>query len=679
MEKVNVALYIRVSTEEQAEEGYSLEAQSNTLNAYCETHGYRIVHEYKDEGISAKNITGRPGLLQLLRDAEQGLFSKVIFWKLSRLSRDQHDQWTIVKQLQRHNVEICSITEQFDTTTPNGRAFFSLLGTFAQLERETLGENVRLGMKQKAKEGEWNGGTILGYDTVEGKLVVNESEKLLVHHIFDLYTQGKGLKAVANQLNKEGFKTKKGNPFSIGAIRTIVHNPTYIGKIRWGQVEKWSEKRRNGKKDPLLADGQHEPIISVEVWNQAQGLITKKTTKNNRQFTGKHILAGFLRCPTCGAAMVGKNDKRTLASGERKEYLKYVCGRSHRSGSSVCSSNTVKLEVIEQEVAERLSGIVQQPEIIREIIRKVNSTRKQRSKPLQEELAVLERQIGQIDGKIDKTFDLFYADAIDSNELKKRKDALEQEKVGMDKRRQEIMFELKDDQDTELPEKQILDVILDFARVFATAEPEKKKLFLKTLVKDITLTPQRKLDKINLHIEIPRKTPTQKDLSQQEKAVGEVSPLLHMSHLAMIRFPPLNPKGPVHLLQQNHPHHLVRKRKLRERQLVVRPLKHRLVQPERPANDKRKSAVPLIRHLIQVLRKLLARQRLPLNREGNHIIPLPHFREQLLRLFPLDLLFLRGRGVIRRRLVRDFHNRYLGIRREPFLILLHGSHPILLF
>jgi site-specific DNA recombinase len=234
--------------------------------------------------------------------------------------------------------------------------------------------------------------------------------------------------------------------------------------------------------------------------------------------------------------MVGQNNTITLASGEKQEYKYYVCGRSHRSGAVICSSNSVKCEKFEQAVAERLSQVVQQPEIIREIIRKVNSTRKQRSKPLQEELAVLEKQIGTVDSKIEKTFELFYAEAIDVTELKKRKDALEQEKVTQEKRRQEIMLELNADQDVELPEKQILAVIMDFAKVFAQADPDRKKMFLKTLVKDITLTPQRTLDKINLNIEIPRKSPTEKDLSQQDIAVGEVSPLLHISHLAMIRF-----------------------------------------------------------------------------------------------------------------------------------------------
>lgn len=203
-----------------------------------------------------------------------------------------------------------------------------MLVSIAKFERNQLAENVKLGMMQKASKGEWNGGTILGYDVVEGPLVVNAAEKVLVNRIFELYTLGKGLTAIANQLNKEGYKTKNGNPHSIGSIRTIIHNPTYIGKIRWGQVDKWSKKRRKGKKDPLLVDGQHEAIISIDLWNRAQELIEQKVTTPSRQFTGKFLLAGALKCPQCGVAMVGTNHNRTLATGEKNNISSMCVGTS---------------------------------------------------------------------------------------------------------------------------------------------------------------------------------------------------------------------------------------------------------------------------------------------------------------------------------------------------------------
>src|SRR5699024_5085972 len=132
--------------------------------------------------------------------------------------------------------------------------------------------NVKLGMKQRALEGLWNGGVVFGYDQNDKKmLVINQKEAAVVRLIYNLYSDGKGLKAIANHLNKAGHRTKRNRYFSINGIAQILDNPVYIGQIRWLQFENWDTQRRRGKNpNPIRVEGKHEAIISDELWSIVQ-------------------------------------------------------------------------------------------------------------------------------------------------------------------------------------------------------------------------------------------------------------------------------------------------------------------------------------------------------------------------------------------------------------------------
>lgn len=243
-----VAIYCRVSTEEQATEGYSISAQLQTLRQYSQLYGWEIAEEYVDEGISGKNIKGRPAMTRLVADVEKEKFQAVLVWKISRLSRNMLDTLTLLDKFEDYGVKFISYSENFDTGSPIGRLVVQLMASIAEMERNTLSENVKLGMTQRAREGSWNGGVVFGYDSVNKELVVNEDEAEVVRQIFEMYASGKGLKAIANHLNKAGFHTKHNRHFSINGIATILDNHVYIGKIRWLQVENWDTRRRKGKK-----------------------------------------------------------------------------------------------------------------------------------------------------------------------------------------------------------------------------------------------------------------------------------------------------------------------------------------------------------------------------------------------------------------------------------------------
>lgn len=208
-----VAIYARVSTTEQAEEGYSIDEQERLLTEWCERNGY-IVHEvYADRGISGKSITNRPALVQLLDDAKHKKFDVVLVWKTNRLARNILDLLKIVEVFEQSYISFRSYTESLETETSSGKLQFHMMAAIAEFERNTISENVKMGMLARAREGKWNGGRVLGYDLEDisnqgdkrkhTKLVINEKEAKTVKRIFELYIAGNGYKAIANRVNKE--------------------------------------------------------------------------------------------------------------------------------------------------------------------------------------------------------------------------------------------------------------------------------------------------------------------------------------------------------------------------------------------------------------------------------------------------------------------------------------------
>lgn len=283
---IRVAIYARVSTDEQAEHGYSIDAQLDTLRNYCKLYNKQIIGEYVDRGVSGKSMKGRYELQQLLKDAEGELFDEVIVWKINRMARKNIDLLQIVDLLDKNNIAFRSFSENFETETPMGRFALQMMGAVGELERNTIVDNVKMGHKQRAKTGSHNGKVPLGYRVVKGsaegrgkntEVVIVEVEAMLVRKIFELYASGKGLKSIANSLNKEGYTTKANGPFSTCSIRDLLDNPMFIGKIRYNQYENWSEKRRKGKSaNPILVDGLHPAIIDQSLWDKVRLLREKK-------------------------------------------------------------------------------------------------------------------------------------------------------------------------------------------------------------------------------------------------------------------------------------------------------------------------------------------------------------------------------------------------------------------
>ncbi|MEK4086303.1 recombinase family protein [Psychrobacillus sp. FSL K6-1415] len=482
---MKVALYVRVSTEEQAEEGYSIEGQIKVLTDHCNKNNYTISKIYKDEGISGKS-TDRLGLQNLISDCSNGSFQKVLVWKISRISRKQLDFLNIIEVFKNNNIVFFSLSEAIDGSTPTGTAMLQMMGTFAELERNQIVENVKLGMNQRAREGKWNGGALLGYKSENKRLIIVENESIIVRRIFQWYVAGKGYKAIAHQLNKEGFKTKRKKDFSITSIRTILLNPTYAGYICFNKTTDWTNKRRSGKnEEPILVRGDHEALISLETWESSRTIMKSKSHKPAKTFTGHFPLTTLLRCPSCGQGMIGHHSKKSKNSDEYLRY--YQCGNSHYKGSVVCKSNLIRADYAEQYVFNQIEKITSDKSYLLDITNKVNNKVANLKMPLKEQLQYLEREIKNVQTNIEKYLSLFEGDKIDGSILKNKITTYEEELSELESKKFEISYQLEQPTVKEISFDRIYHALISFSKVLTTVEPEKLKHFLHNIIKEITV------------------------------------------------------------------------------------------------------------------------------------------------------------------------------------------------
>jgi site-specific DNA recombinase len=277
-----VGIYIRVSTDKQVQEGYSLDAQrEEDTQVARKLFGNDVVVEYYvDEGKSAKSTKSRHALLRMMKDVKHGLLSAIITYKVSRLARNLSDSLKLVEEIYNDaKVRFISIKEG-EYGTPHGNLQFNILASVAQYQREELAENVQLGMSQRAREGKWNGGHVLGYRTENKELLVIPEEAEIVRLIFDKYVlEGWGTKKIANYLNTIGKHSKNGKTFSVATVSIILDNPVYKGFIRYNQVINWEKERRKGKNpNPIIAKGHHDAIIDEDTWNKASELRERRST-----------------------------------------------------------------------------------------------------------------------------------------------------------------------------------------------------------------------------------------------------------------------------------------------------------------------------------------------------------------------------------------------------------------
>ncbi len=508
-----IAIYCRVSTDEQAEFGYSIDEQKRLLEEWCKANDYIIYKCYSDRGISGKNIKDRPALKELLSDAKEGKFDMVISWKINRVSRKLEDVLKIVNILEKNNITFKSYSEPFETDTPAGRMQFQMMALIGEFERGTIAQNVKMGMIAKAKTGNWCGGRVLGYDLVpnnspeeekkgKNKLEINEKEAKIVRFIFNEYSKGKGYKAITNKMNKLGYKTKKGNNFSVGSIRDILTNPVYIGEIRYNVRQNWSEKRRrNINPNPIRVKGKHEAIIDRELWDKVQLILESKKGKPSRIYDGEYPLTGILRCPKCGAGMVISRTTNTLADGTKKRIAYYCCGNWKNKGTSVCNSNTIRVDKANEYVFKKIEELVSNEAMIKAVVKNINKERKDKVKPAKRLLSDIDKELEKLDKRKRKIFEAYEDDILTKEEFQIRKDELNEKIRILEEEKKPLLNTISEDVSEEIPYEFIKDILKNFSKVLnSSVSREQQKKLLHMIISEITMNESREIDSIKLNI-----------------------------------------------------------------------------------------------------------------------------------------------------------------------------------
>jgi len=261
-DKKRAALYARVSTEEQAREGFSLAAQIESMRKYCDIQDLVVTEEYIDDGFSGRNIK-RKAYQRMFSPAERKNWDVLVVLKMDRIHRNSKNFMTMMEDLNKHGQSFISTYDRIDTNSATGRFVMDMIQRIAQLESEQIGERTYMGMKEKAVSGQGILGfnPPFGYNLENSVLVKVENELEIVTKIFDSYLNDMTMDEIAYDLNREGTLTRRGNPWNKFNIRTILHNPIYAGYMRW---------------DGILQRHDSETAISPLVFNKVQDKISDR-------------------------------------------------------------------------------------------------------------------------------------------------------------------------------------------------------------------------------------------------------------------------------------------------------------------------------------------------------------------------------------------------------------------
>ncbi|WAH38571.1 recombinase family protein [Alicyclobacillus dauci] len=459
---MRAAIYTRVSSEMQVADGFSLDAQLSRLRSYCDSQGWTVAGVYTDEGISAKDMQ-RPSLNRLVDDIKRSKYDVVVVYKLDRLTRSVRDLDELLRIFGEYKVGFKSATEVYDTTSATGRLFLHLVASLAQWERETIAERVRFGQEQMTHEGKWSGGNIpFGYDHKDGKLVINDAQAIVVREIYNRYVRGEGTKAILTWLNDpEHPQLAPNRRWSQWGLKYLLRNPLYAGYVRYGY------RTIEGRKQPdaIIANGEHEAIITQETWERADQMRKRRTMMPSNSSTGTYPLSGLLRCGKCGTAMSGRTNQK-MSHGKRVVGRHYIC--NERQHSNLCDMPMIQQTMLEDAVLVEIEKFY---ESLNDITESVTDNSKAADR--------LNAEIEKVNKRRSRWMDAFEEGNITSAELRERLDTLNE---------QEEMFrlQLSDLEDAQpMDQAFVRDVLKSFRSAWDAAEPYERKELIRIIVKRI--------------------------------------------------------------------------------------------------------------------------------------------------------------------------------------------------
>lgn len=472
---MRVAGYIRVSTEEQVKEGYSLDAQRDKLINFCKSQDWTLVEIYVEEGKSAKDMN-RPELQRLLSDAKTGRYDVILVYRLDRLTRSVMDLYELLQTFEEHNIKFKSATEIYDTTTAMGKLFITIVAALAQWERENLSERVRFGMEELVRSGKWHGGPVpFGFSWDGSTMHVVEDEARILRELRRLYMSGEGFGSTAKILNNRGL-LRRGNTWSAQSVWYVLDNPFYAGKIRYGEKKKngkYASRKKEERVNVIWADTGFPTIFTWEEYLEHRERMKRKEFYGHSK-KREYWFTGVLRCARCGATLIGRPYTNKKKDGTKSESIvNYIC--SNRSLRKGCN-----LPLLRQSVAERL---------IMEHIQKIRLDHAEISAAggsivetnVKNEREQLNKELKTIMERRKKWQYMFAEDLISAEDLRaRRKEEDEREKV--------IKERLAEIQTSEIgADRKTLDKLFDLPELWNVLDDTDRREMMQTIFKRIVV------------------------------------------------------------------------------------------------------------------------------------------------------------------------------------------------
>lgn len=465
----SIAIYCRVSTQEQAAEGYSIGEQQARLSKFCEAHGWKIAHVYSDPGFSGAKLQ-RPAIQQLIRDCSYGLFDSVLVYKLDRLSRSQKDTLYLIEDVFNANhVGLVSMCENFDTQSPFGKAMIGILSVFAQLERDQITERMTMGRIGRAKAGYFAGGSKapIGYTYVKAAgsdkatLTVDEYEAAQVRKVFSLFLESDmTFKEIARYMHAH-YQNKYGDWSHVSTVSRMLRDRIYVGDVSFSGA--WYK-------------GVHQPIIDQDTFDRAQRkydlYLGTAAGTFSQNFHGSQLLTGMIYCGECG----GRCQCRSW-----RNHGKHAAPDSPVKRAYYCvGGDAVRIRV--PELDSRVVGEVRKLSLDPDLIRRAAapaaaSPSSDDAKAIRSRLADLRKQEG-------KLVDLYQIGGIDLDMIKSRMDDLHREQ-------EQLSASLMENTGSHasLSADDAIDALSSFEDVFSSGSLQDKRQILRTLIRRIDVFP----------------------------------------------------------------------------------------------------------------------------------------------------------------------------------------------
>lgn len=479
-------VYARFSSENQRDE--SIDAQVRAINEYCEKNNIQIVKIFADRAKSATSAN-RPKFQEMIKFCENDVtgISMVIVHKLDRFSRDKYDSAMYKQKLKLKGIRVVSVLENLNDS-PESVILESVIEGMAQYYSANLAREVAKGQRENALKARHNGGIPpLGYDvTMDKTYIINDEESKAVKIIFDRYVNGYSYSQIIDELNELGFRTKvKNKKFTKNSLYSILSNEKYTGVYVFNKTQrKGVNGKRNGhkqksKEEIIKVEGGMPQIIDKEIFEQAQEMMKKrKRAPGTNKATTFYLLTGLVRCGECGHMYQG--NKRL--DSYRNEYVSYRCGC--RKQKRNCDNKEIRRDELEEFVLTELEKHVLNDDAIPVLSKELNKKLQDKNNSNEEMLNSLRNKLTKVNKEIENILNAIMSGIV-NNMLKEKLDELEQVKVNLDLKINELDIERTDEEEVFVTEDQIRNMFGRFKEFVLTRNLPECKKFIGDYVKEV--------------------------------------------------------------------------------------------------------------------------------------------------------------------------------------------------